>query len=241
MRLIFIRHGDPNYEIDSLTPKGWKEADLLAQRIKTWPAMEYFVSPLGRAQDTARICLEPLGITPTTLPWIQEFHHPVYHPDQDITHGPWDFYPSYWTEEEKYYNPKLWGTTKIMAEADIQNKYETIRTAFDNLLENYGFKREKKYYTTKHTSADDDKEKSLVFFCHFGITALIMSHLLNISPLVMLQSFFMPPTALTILASEERVIGEAAFRTQVMGDTSHLLQGGEKVSASGYYTSVFSL
>ena len=26
MKIIFIRHGEPNYEIDSLTEKGWREA-----------------------------------------------------------------------------------------------------------------------------------------------------------------------------------------------------------------------
>ena len=30
MRLMIVRHGDPDYSIDSLTPKGWKEAELLA-------------------------------------------------------------------------------------------------------------------------------------------------------------------------------------------------------------------
>ena len=29
MKIIFIRHGEPNYEIDSLTEKGWREAELL--------------------------------------------------------------------------------------------------------------------------------------------------------------------------------------------------------------------
>ena len=28
MRLIIVRHGDPNYEIDSLTEKGWREAEI---------------------------------------------------------------------------------------------------------------------------------------------------------------------------------------------------------------------
>lgn len=26
MKIIFIRHGEPNYEIDSLTEKGWRLA-----------------------------------------------------------------------------------------------------------------------------------------------------------------------------------------------------------------------
>lgn len=32
MRILFIRHGDPDYENDTLTEKGCREADLLAQR-----------------------------------------------------------------------------------------------------------------------------------------------------------------------------------------------------------------
>lgn len=34
MRLIFIRHAEPDYSIDSLTEKGWREAKLLAERTK---------------------------------------------------------------------------------------------------------------------------------------------------------------------------------------------------------------
>ena len=32
MRLILIRHGDPDYVRDSLTEKGFREANLLAER-----------------------------------------------------------------------------------------------------------------------------------------------------------------------------------------------------------------
>ena len=32
MRILFIRHGDPDYENDTLTEKGCREADLLAQK-----------------------------------------------------------------------------------------------------------------------------------------------------------------------------------------------------------------
>ena len=33
MRLLIIRHGDPDYSIDSLTEKGWREAELLKDRL----------------------------------------------------------------------------------------------------------------------------------------------------------------------------------------------------------------
>lgn len=34
MRILIIRHGDPDYEKDSLTQKGWHEAELLADKWK---------------------------------------------------------------------------------------------------------------------------------------------------------------------------------------------------------------
>ena len=53
MKLIFIRHGEPNYEIDSLTEKGWREAELLSKRTVKWNVTDFYCSPLGRAKDTA--------------------------------------------------------------------------------------------------------------------------------------------------------------------------------------------
>ena len=34
MKLLIVRHGDPNYEIDSLTEKGWREAEYLSEKLK---------------------------------------------------------------------------------------------------------------------------------------------------------------------------------------------------------------
>ena len=49
MHLIFIRHGDPDYTIDSVTEKGKKELELLADRLAGFNATEFYVSPMGRA------------------------------------------------------------------------------------------------------------------------------------------------------------------------------------------------
>ena len=36
MKIIFIRHGTPDYELDALTEKGVREAKLLANRVAKW-------------------------------------------------------------------------------------------------------------------------------------------------------------------------------------------------------------
>lgn len=48
MRLLIVRHGDPDYEHDTLTEKGWREAELLAERLSKLNVKEFYVSPLGR-------------------------------------------------------------------------------------------------------------------------------------------------------------------------------------------------
>ena len=40
MKILLIRHGDPDYTIDSLTEKGWREARLLSNRLEKLESRE---------------------------------------------------------------------------------------------------------------------------------------------------------------------------------------------------------
>ena len=48
MKLVIVRHGDPDYSIDALTEKGWKEVEYLSERLAKLDVKEFYVSPLGR-------------------------------------------------------------------------------------------------------------------------------------------------------------------------------------------------
>ena len=88
MRILIIRHGDPDYSIDSLTEKGWREAGLLAPRMLKEHITAFYTSPLGRAQDTAKPTLDlyekETGSRPEikTLDWLHEFPARI---DLDLT------------------------------------------------------------------------------------------------------------------------------------------------------------
>ena len=58
MELMIIRHGDPDYEKDSLTEKGWREAEYLSEKLVKMNIKDFYVSPLGRARDTASCTLK---------------------------------------------------------------------------------------------------------------------------------------------------------------------------------------
>lgn len=83
VRLLFIRHGDPDYEHDTLTEKGHREAALLGKLAPSLNLGQCFVSPLGRARHTAEYCLKSTGKQAQELKWLQEFPGTV-----DINHSP---------------------------------------------------------------------------------------------------------------------------------------------------------
>ena len=80
------------------------------------------------------------------------------------------------------------------------------------------------------------EETTLVFFCHLGVMFTIMGHLLGMSPVQLWHNFYVAPTSVTILNTEERLENQAMFRVERLGDTNHLTNGGEKISSSGYFT-----
>ena len=81
MRLLIIRHGDPDYERDSLTEKGWREAELLSRRLSKLEVAKFYVSSLGRAKDTASLTLEKMGRTAIECEWLREFWPRIKRPD----------------------------------------------------------------------------------------------------------------------------------------------------------------
>ena len=72
MLLYIIRHGDPNYENDCLTPKGVLQAEAVGKRIAASGIDRIFTSPMGRAKQTAEPACRLLGLNYTVEDWAHE-------------------------------------------------------------------------------------------------------------------------------------------------------------------------
>lgn len=236
MRLIFIRHGDPDYANDSLTEKGKREAQLLAKRVATWDNItDYYVSPLGRAQLTCKYSLDEIGRSAETLDWLREF--PVFL-DNPSTHEktiPWDFYPEYWRNKPILFDKDNWQNFSLYEDTNLKEALENVNSGLDALLARYGVSRDGNIY---RINKENDKT-TLVLFCHLGVSYVCLGHLLGISPAVLWHTFYTAPTSLTIVDAEEREKGILNFRVQAMGDTSHLIPGNEPMSGMGIFTDLF--
>lgn len=234
MKLIFIRHGDPNYELDTLTEKGQREAELLSERVKNWDVSAFYCSPLGRARKTAEYTLKKVGREAVVYDWLKEFYYPVKDPETGKDRIPWDLYPEYWTNIPELYDKDKWCDAAIMQTGKVKENFELVKEGLDGILKSYGYERDGMFYRFEKSSDD-----TIVIFCHLGVSFVMLAYLLGISPVVLWQGFFVAPTAVTVLQTEERMPGVAAFRVQVMGDTRHLSDGGEPISSSGYFARAF--
>ena len=266
MRLIFIRHGDPDYEHDDLTQKGKREVELLTKRVTSWKNITaFYQSPLGRAKATAAPALSALGREAVTCDWLQEFKYKTRmtknYPNKvwvgkDVMC--WDLLPEFFTSDKKFFDKDLWADSKFMKSGKIKKYYKEVCDGIDGILARYGYIRNKKdfydvsqplpnhnwsepidRYHLKSIKDDYPEETTLVFFCHLGVMFTIIAHLTGLSPMQLWQGFYVAPTSITILNSEERLEGQAWFRVERLGDTNHLTNGGEPISSSGYFASVF--
>ena len=236
MRLLIIRHGDPDYGRDSLTEKGWREAALLAERISKLDVAAFYVSPLGRAKDTASLTLKKMNREAVEYEWLQEFPPTIQRPDTVGVRRTiaWDWLPQDWTKEEAYFRRDQWADTEIMQEGDVGEAYRQVIRGFDNVLANHGYIRDGEYYKAERPNRD-----TIVFFCHFGLECLLLSRLMNVSPMILWHHTCAAPASVTTLITEERRQGKASFRMSAFGDISHFYPEEEEPSLSARFCETF--
>ena len=234
MKLLIIRHGDPDYAKDALTEKGRVEAACLAERLAKMEIKAFYVSPLGRAKETASYTLKKMNREAEECLWLREFAAKIIRPDRGKESRLWDWLPEDWTIEEKYYNRYDWATTEILQNGKVKQEYDWIIHSFDQLLASYGYIREGNYYRVEQGNQD-----TIVFFCHFGLECILLSHLLGVSPMTILHGFCAAPTSVTTLITEERRKGIALFRINGFGDISHLYAAGEEPAFAARFCEIY--
>lgn len=236
VKLIFIRHGDPDYTVDGLTETGKREAELLAERIASMDVSEYYVSTMGRALETARPTLEKAGRSATECEWLREFSIRVHRPDKqgDLSYVPWDWLPQDWLKYPVFLDREHWYEHPVFAEMDLKRAYDHVVAEFERVLSKHGYVRDGLCYRAERAGSD-----TLVFFCHFGITCVLMSRLMNVSPMVLWHGLAMAPSSVTTIYTEERRPGIAVFRAAQVGDISHLYIRGQAPSFAARFCEVY--
>ena len=235
MRILLIRHAEPDYTIDSLTPKGRVEAELLSRRLIRYDIRDFYVSPLGRAKDTAAYTLNKLNRTAEVLPWLAEFRGRCTDPDTGKKRLPWDLPPRLWSAFPGAYDIHTWTGAPLFDGSDVTDIWRETTDGADALLARYGFRKDGPVWKSERNTRE-----TVALFCHFGISMAFAGYLMDLSPLALWHRALTLPSSVTELVTEERIPGEVSFRMTRLGDITHLESSGEKRSTAGLFPECFT-
>ncbi len=229
MLLYIIRHGDPIYNPDSLTPKGHLQAKALAKRLAVHGLDRIYASPLIRAQQTATPTAELLGLPIQTEDWTSESRTAAdfyIHDDERKLHG-WIFHTNHddlRTNTTSNCTIDNWHTFPPFTEYPEKNfkaGYQRIIDASDEFLARHGYKREGAVY--KITNPNEER---IAVFCHQGFGTTWLSHLLNIPPQLFWRSFDLSHSSVTVLTFSNRENGFTSPMCLQLSDLSHIYREG---------------
>ncbi len=236
MRIIIIRHAEPDYENNTLTKKGFEEAKVLGEYLKDLSFDAIYSSPYARAKLTALEIIKHHQDKELVIKdWLHEFEPRITLPGQEKKTITWDFYPRFYTKIKDFYDNDKYMDLPYFKNASVKEEYNNVITNFDNILKKNGYTRNGLLY-----QVTNENERTLIFVCHFGLMSVLMSHLLNIPYSLIANTFICLPSGVTTFITEEREKGIALFRCNGFSDMSHLNKVGMKVSFSGRFCETFS-
>ena len=230
MKLYIVRHGDPDYAADCLTERGRREAELLADRLEKLDFAAIYVSPLGRARETAQATLGRLGRQGETKDWLREFAPRRFDPDAGRETVIWDWLPQSWTSEKAFYDREGWMHVPVMEASGVPAEAKWVYDGLDEVLAKHGYRHEGDIFRAEKPNRD-----GILFFCHFGVECVMLGHLLGISPMPLWHGTCALTTSVTTLVTEERREGIASFRMISFGDISHLTAAHQEPSFSARF------
>lgn len=218
MLLYIIRHGDPNYDLDALTPKGKQQADALANRLALQGLDRIFSSPMGRARETAQPTCDLLGLPCEIEEWTREVWddfaltfldgHKEFCMDIENT--------NYRNEKALHLEDK-WYMAKALQTIDGKKGFEKIIKNSDAFFKRLGYERQKGLYKIIKPN-----EERIAVFCHGGFGLTWMAHLLQIPPHIFWAGFAVTHTGVSIFEFQNFDSGFTAPKCLCFSDTSHL-------------------
>ena len=187
MIFYLIRHGDPIYDPDSLTPLGHQQAEALSKRLALYGLDEIYASSSIRAQMTAKPTCDALGKEMKILDWANEGYamrdFGAYRENGEYT---WSFFIPKMIEAfhspEMYALGQEWYKHPCCAGLRMEEGIKRIHREVDELFLSLGYKHDR---TKGGFEVLKPNPKRVALMAHQGFGLAFLSSVLDIPyPLV---------------------------------------------------------
>ncbi len=225
MRIVLVRHGDPDYEKDCLTELGHKQAKVAAQRLLKEGIEKIYSSPHGRAKQTAGYFSEASGIKEIEiLDFIKEIR---FGTEEELYNNKWNPWlgVNALVREGKDLQSPAWREYPVFKDNLATIDADKIGEETDKWLAGLGYVREGLYYRNIKTSASASSPQTLAIFCHGGASAAFLARVLNQQfPYMCGVLLNFPHTTITVLRFDDTPGSLTLPIIELMNDARHLLE-----------------
>ena len=231
MLLFYIRHGNPTYKPDELTPLGRRQAEAVCRRLAAFGIDEIYASSSTRAMQTAEPLCEILGKEMTVLDWMHEKHafKQLTMPYKDGK-GSWLWsHPEYaelLCSRELREMGERWYEHPRLADGNFGEAVKRIGNEADKWLSSFGYEHDREKGMYKITS-DEYKDKRIALFAHEGAGKTLLSEILDIPYPYFSTHIDMQQSGMTVIyfddgGGEHDYKGYARARVLTVSNDSHL-------------------
>lgn len=228
MLLFYIRHGDPTYDPDELTPLGKRQAESVAKRLALYGIDSIYASTSNRAIQTAQPTCELLKKEMTLLDFANEHHAYL---DFSIVK---EDGRRIWAVEELATRRLLasaemrtlgenWYTHPALPACNFKGGMERIRQASDQFLASLGYEHIPGSGTYKVTKSNPNR---VALFAHNNFGLAFLSNILDIPYPAVCSHFDMGHSNMTVIHFKEEDDGLSAPVILSFSNDSHLYRDG---------------
>ena len=222
MRIIFVRHGEPDYTHDCLTETGRRQAKDTALRLRDEGIEAVYSSPFGRAKETAQCTADLLGLPVR----IVDFMHEITWGSRDgtplVDNGhPWDLADRLALEGFDLARPD-WTEHPYFKNNKALDEVKRISGETDKWLLSLGYQREGAYY---RCVLPDDRQRTVALFCHGGSSAAALSRILNLPFPYLCGALHLYFASVSVIRLDRRPGSLALPCFELINDGSHVPYG----------------
>ncbi len=229
MKIIFIRHGNPDYEADCLTELGHKQAEAVADVLCTMGIAKIYASSHGRCLQTAEYTASRLGLEIHKCDFIRELTSRL---KADPT-CPFSAEFGPWARTEEYKRRRLplldknWRFSEPFADIDTPERIDRLCIQLDEWLFSLGLEREGLYYKIKNPG-----DTTVAMFCHVMSYSASLAHIFNLTYPFVCVSLSMPQTGITVVEFSGEP-GEVVIpKLLKVGNIDHLINNNIEITGA---------
>ncbi|MBR4101394.1 MAG: histidine phosphatase family protein [Oscillospiraceae bacterium] len=222
MKLIFVRHGHPDYENDCLTPLGHQHAAQAALRLKDEGIEQIFSSPYGRAFETAQHLANLLCMDVEKLDFMHEIRWGSSDGNEIYADGhPWDT-SLYAISQGFSLMDEEWTKHPPFCNNIVFSELERVARESDAWMESIGYRRE----GTNYRVIGENTDRTIAVFSHGGSSSALFAHLLNLPFFYLCRAICPDFTAITVLTLSDETGTLTAPTIEIANDSRHIRSGG---------------